>query len=95
MAVSAKTEILTVRIEPRLLKILRKRARVGGRSVSAEVVRVLQADVEENEPRRTIAPITGWLSAETPPETSEGLRELRQAASRRLSKAITAKARRR
>lgn len=94
MATSAKTEILTVRIAPRLLRAVKERARRAGRSVSSEVVMLLEAEVEGRRRRRTIAPISGWLSEQTVPTEVEGFRKARRRASAGLTSAVRAKARR-
>jgi hypothetical protein len=41
----APSTIMTVRLDPRLLDALKQRARREGRSVSAEVVRLIQKEV--------------------------------------------------
>ena len=48
----AATAIMTLRIDPELLAALRVRARREGRSVSAEVVRMIRKDIEPASPRR-------------------------------------------
>jgi hypothetical protein len=94
MATSPKTEILTVRIAPRLLNAVKERARRAGRSVSSEVVMLLEAEVDARKPRRAIAPISGWLSDETVPTEVEGFRKARRRTSAELTSAVRAKGRR-
>ena len=94
MASSAKTEILTVRIAPRLLNAVKERARRAGRSVSSEVVMLLQSEVDVDKPRRAIAPIGGWLSQEVVPTEAEEFRKGRRRVSAQLTSAVRAKARR-
>jgi len=49
----AGSSIMTVRVAPDLLAALKRRAAREGRSVSAEVVRMIKRDIEPAKPRRT------------------------------------------
>jgi hypothetical protein len=81
------TTIMTVRIAPELLSALKKWAKREGRSVSAEVVRLIAKEVEPvpiAQPRRTM----GMFSEFEAPDLDDfmAVRRLATAALRRRSR---------
>ena len=66
------TAIMTLRIDPGLLAALRRRAKREGRSVSAEVVRMIRKELEpEAMQRRRVSPTMGMFADFEAPELEE------------------------
>ena len=82
--------IMTVRIDPALLEALKEKARAEGRTVSAEVVRLVQQDVAERPARTSARRRTMGMF---PDFEAPGLEELVQAR-RKLSRDLLASAQR-
>jgi hypothetical protein len=73
------TAIMTLRIDPGLLAALRQRAKREGRSVSAEVIRMIRKEVEpEPTRRRRVAPTMGMFAGFEAPELEEFTRLRRE-----------------
>lgn len=86
----AETAIMTLRIAPGLLKALKARAKREGRSVSAEVVRMISKEIDAVPERRPKRTTMGMFSEFDAPELDEFKRLRRQ-----LSSAATARVGRR
>jgi hypothetical protein len=81
----AATAVMTVRIDPALLRALKRKAEREGRSVSAEVVRLVRAEVEAlPEPRATRVRSMDMFSTFEAPDLDE-LTRSRASFSRALS----------
>jgi plasmid stability protein len=81
--VAAPSTIMTVRLDPRLLDALKQRARREGRSVSAEVVRLIQKEVSPvPSPARKRGGTMGMFPNFEAPELAEFKRVRQQAAQR-------------
>jgi plasmid stability protein len=69
---------MTLRIDPDLLAALRLRARREGRSVSAEVVRMIRKEVEPASPRRRKPMLTMGMFADFEAPDLEEFKRLRR-----------------
>jgi hypothetical protein len=78
-----------------LLEALRERARAEGRTVSGEVVYLVKDQLAARRLPAKPMPITGWLRDADVTDSLAELRNARDAASERLSRAIEKKARKR
>jgi plasmid stability protein len=85
----AASSIMTLRIDPGLLKALKERAAREGRSVSAEVVRLIKRDVEPARPVRAKRTSTIGMFADFEAPTLEEFRQLRRRFSSRVSSTTT------
>jgi hypothetical protein len=73
----AASSVMTLRIDPRLLEALKARARREGRSVSAEVIRLIRKDVEAVPERRRRGRTMGMFAEFEAPDLDELKRERR------------------
>jgi hypothetical protein len=91
------SRVLSLRMDERLLRALRKRAREEGRSVSGQIVFFVSERVEREESAPE-APrdqkITGWLSRRRVAATLEDFSGGRSTASKALRAGVSRKARR-
>jgi hypothetical protein len=80
--------VMTLRIEPNLLRALKERARREGRSVSAEVIQLIRKEIEapkapSTPPRRTAGMFAQFESVEI-----EDVRRLRRSVTRRVRRGM-------
>jgi hypothetical protein len=90
------SQVLSIRIDTELLEAVRARAEAEGRSVSGEIVLIVEEwlasyAVTRGEPR----PVTGWLAPRDVPANHDAFRSARQIASEAMNRAVREKARRR
>jgi hypothetical protein len=90
----ARTTIMTVRIDPELLKALRARALREDRSVSAEVVRMIRAHVEPAPGRLLRHGTTMGMFPDLEAPELEDFKALRSEASSRVKTASAGSRRR-
>jgi hypothetical protein len=90
-----QSPVLSVRMTPELLEALRERAREDGRTVSGEVVYLVQDQLAARRAAAKPMPITGWLREASVADSLAELRTGREAASEQLERAVEKKARRR
>lgn len=79
--------VVTVRIEPELLAALKARARREKSTVSAQIVKLVRADLgraREPLPKRARRVTMGMYSDLDVPDTIEEFKELRRSFSRRI-----------
>jgi hypothetical protein len=93
MANYTQSRVLSIRLTPELLEAVREQARIDGRSVSGEVVSIVQEQLAARrraqvKPRR----ITGWLAHLEVPETHAEFQAGRATASVKLMQGIRARA---
>ena len=81
----AASSIMSLRVDPRLLRALKERASREGRSVSAEVVRLIKRDVEPARPQRAKRTSTMGMFADFEALTLEEFRRMRRRFSSRVS----------
>ena len=90
----AGTAIMTLRIDPDLLAALRRRAKREGRSVSAEVIRMIRKEVEPAPSRqRKTRPTMGMFADFEAPEL-DAFKQLRRDISATFQKRLREAARR-
>jgi len=87
--------MMTLRVDPELLAALKRRAAREGRSVSAEVRRLIERDVGQTKTPRAKRASTMGMFPDFEAPTLDDLKGLRRRFSSRLSTAKTAKTRRR
>jgi len=76
---------MTLRVDPELLRALRERAAREGRSVSAEVVRLIKRDVEPARRQRAKRTSTMGMFADFAAPTLEEFRRMRRRFSSHVS----------
>ena len=76
---------MTLRVDPELLKALKERAAREGRSVSAEVVRLITRDVDPVRPQRVKRISSMGMFADFAAPTLEEFRRMRRRFSSRVS----------
>jgi len=79
------SSIMTLRVDPELLKALKERAAREGRSVSAEVVRLITRDVDPVRPQRVKRISSMGMFADFAAPTLEEFRRMRRRFSSRVS----------
>ena len=79
------SSIMTLRIDPELLMALKERAAREGRSVSAEVVRLITRDVDPVKPQRVKRISSMGMFADFEAPTLEEFRRMRRRFSSRVS----------
>jgi plasmid stability protein len=79
------TSIMTLRVDPELLRALKERAAREGRSVSAEVVRLITRDVDPVKPQRVKRISSMGMFADFEAPTLEEFRRMRRRFSSRVS----------
>jgi hypothetical protein len=95
MARSVQSKVVSLRIDDELLKAVRERARIEGRSVSGEIVFLVRERVAAGRGNKKKAQrITGWLSDRPVPNEHADFRADRARASAQLARAVRRKARR-
>jgi hypothetical protein len=77
----AATAVMTLRIDPVLLAALRQCAKQEGRSVSAEVVRLIRKEVAAAAPPRPKASVTMGMFADFEAPDLEVFKQLRRTVS--------------
>jgi hypothetical protein len=77
--------IMTLRVTPELLQALKEKAAREGRSVSAEVVRLIARDVEPRRVRRAKRTSTMGMFADFEAPTLAELKRMRRSFSSRVS----------
>jgi plasmid stability protein len=81
--------MMTLRVDPELLAALKRRAAREGRSVSAEVIRMIQRDVEPTKSPRAKRTSTMGMFPDFEAPTLDELKGLRRRFSSRLLSART------
>jgi len=82
------TEVLSLRISSDLLQAVRERAKADGRSVSKQIVSLLQEQMGGHVSAALSRPISGWLSHIESPETLAEFRLARRSASAALIRSV-------
>ena len=77
--------MMTVRVDPALLAALKRRAAREGRSVSAEVIRMIRRDLEPAKPPRGRRPSTMGMFRDFEAPTLDELKKLRRRFSSHVS----------
>ncbi len=85
----AATAVMTLRIDPALLTALRQRAKQEGRSVSAEVVRMIRKEVAVAAPARSKRASTMGMFAAFEAPDLEDFKRLRRRASAAVARRRT------
>ena len=89
------SQVLSIRIEPNLLRAVRARASDEGRSVSGAIVSMVRQQMGESPaPRAASRPISGWLADLDVPGTLAEFRQARAEVSATLARSTARKARR-
>ncbi|MCL2723989.1 MAG: Arc family DNA-binding protein [Polyangiaceae bacterium] len=89
-----RSNIISVRIDPAMLRAVKKRARLNGRSMSSEILFLIRSQIEEAPARTSIKPISGWLSDIESPDNLDEFRKARAQASALLLESVRRKAKR-
>src|SRR3989442_2412622 len=88
-------KVMSLRLDPKLLEEIRKRARAEGRSVSAQILHVVRSEIggRSPTPERRARRTMGWLAHLDVPEDVTTYRRLRRSISRRVMKSLRGTAR--
>lgn len=82
----AATAVLTVRLDPGLLDAVKSKVRREGTTVSAAIVKLLRAEVQQHGPRRPLRRTMGMFAGQFDDVGLDELKDARRALSARLVK---------